>query len=118
MRGLVARGRAVAATAAAAAVFVAGEAHHTADGENDCCRHDESHYYCLEHIFVYSLLFVGYSFFWGGLQQERAYLEDECADQPGQTDGVDHCEESPFPLAALVLDGHNGADARHVEQYE
>ena len=36
----------------------------------------------------------------------------------GHEGGVDGGEERPLPAAALVLDGHNGGDARKVEQDE
>ena len=45
-------------------------------------------------------------------------MVEEGRDYPCQADCVDHSEERPAPAAALVLDGDDGADARHVEQDE
>ena len=45
-------------------------------------------------------------------------MVEQRADYPCQADGVGHGEECPFPFAALVLDGHDGTHAGHVEQDE
>ena len=37
----------------------------------------------------------------------------ECGD-PGDDDGVDCCDEGPFPAAGFIADGDEGSDAREV----
>lgn len=52
------------------------------------------------------------------LQEQTGEVEGGEGCDPGEDNGVDSCEEGPFPAAGLVADGDEGRDAREVQQDE
>ena len=45
-------------------------------------------------------------------------MEGDEGGYPGEDDGVDCCDDGPFPASALVLDGDEGRYTWEVEQDE
>ena len=45
-------------------------------------------------------------------------MEGDEGGDPGEDDGVDCCDDGPFPASALVLDGDEGRYTWEVEQDE
>ena len=52
------------------------------------------------------------------LQEQAGEVEGGEGCDPSEDNGVDGCEEGPFPAAGLVADGDEGRYAREVQQDE
>lgn len=52
------------------------------------------------------------------LQEQAGEVEGGEGCDPGEDNGIDGCEQGPFPAAGLVADGDEGRYAREVQQDE
>ena len=57
-------------------------------------------------------------FYYPGLKEQIGDVECDEGCDPGQDDGVDCCDDGPFPSAGLVPYGDEGRHTREVEEDE